>query len=52
MDDAAKGLDKINREAIFENCAPFTECISLINNTQADNAKYLMCDVNAKFNRI
>ena len=24
---------------IFENCAPFTNCISEINNTQVDNAK-------------
>ena len=23
---------------MFINCAPFTECISQINNTQADNA--------------
>ena len=30
-----------NRKVIFKNCAPFTECISEINNTQADNAKYI-----------
>ena len=24
---------------IFKNCAPFANCISEINNTQADNAK-------------
>ena len=24
---------------IFKNCAPFTDCISEINNTQIDNAK-------------
>ena len=27
-----------NRKVIFENCAPFTKCISRINNTQADDA--------------
>ena len=26
---------------ICENCAPFTDSISEINNTQIDNAKYL-----------
>ena len=25
---------------MFKNCAPFTDCISEINNTQIDNAKY------------
>ena len=25
----------------FKNCAPFTSCISEINNTQVDNAKYI-----------
>ena len=28
-----------NKKVIFENCAPFTNCISEINNTQIDNAK-------------
>ena len=28
-----------NKEVIFKNCAPFTNCISEINNTQIDNAK-------------
>ena len=28
-----------NKEVIFKNCAPFTNCLSEINNTQADNAK-------------
>ena len=26
---------------VFKNCAPFTNCISEINNTQIDNAKYI-----------
>ena len=28
-----------NIKIIFKNCAPFTYCISKINNTQVDNAK-------------
>ena len=28
-----------NRKVIFKNCAPFTNCISEINDTQVDNAK-------------
>ena len=28
-------------EVVFKNCAPFTNCISEINNTQIDNAKYI-----------
>ena len=28
-----------NKKVIFKNCAPFTNCISEINNTQRDNAK-------------
>ena len=26
---------------MFKNCAPFTSCISKINNTQIDNAEYI-----------
>ena len=28
-----------DREVVFKNCAPFTDCISEINNTEIDNAK-------------
>ena len=28
-------------KAVFKNCAPSTDCISEINNTQIDNAKYI-----------
>ena len=28
-----------NKKVIFKNCAPFTNCLSEINNTQIDNAK-------------
>ena len=30
-----------NKKVIFKNCAPFTKCISEINNTNVDNAKDL-----------
>ena len=31
--------NNINKKIIFKNCAPFTNCINQINNTQIDNAK-------------
>ena len=34
VDDAAKRWDKKNKGVILKNRAPFTECISKINNTQ------------------
>ena len=37
-DDAAKRLDERNKGIIFKNCAPFTKCISRINNTDIENA--------------
>ena len=37
--DAAKRLDERNKGVIFKNCAPFTKCISRINNTDIDNAQ-------------
>ena len=38
---AAQGaaVNNANKKVIFKNCAPFTNCISEINNTQIDNAK-------------
>ena len=38
-DDAAKRLDERNKGVIFKNCAPFTKCISKINNMEIDNAQ-------------
>ena len=38
---AAKAADRNNSQVTFENCAPFTGCISEKNNTQVDNAKDL-----------
>ena len=39
--DAMRPLDERNKGVIFKNCEPFTDCISEINNTQIDNAKYI-----------
>ena len=36
---AGVALNNTNKKVIFKNCAPFTNCISKINNTQIDNAK-------------
>ena len=39
-DDAAtRQAHERDKGVIFKNCAPFTNCISEINNTQVDNAK-------------
>ena len=36
---AGAAANNTNRKVIFTKCAPFTNCISEINNTQIDNAK-------------
>ena len=45
---------KKNKEVIYKNCAPFTDCISQVNNTEIDNAKdadlVRCCDADVKFN--
>ena len=38
-DAAARQADERDKGGSFKNCAPFTNCISEINNTQVDNAK-------------
>ena len=38
---AGAAANNINKKVIFKNCAPFTNCISKINNTQIDNAEYI-----------
>ena len=38
-DAAARQADERDISVVFKNCAPFTNCISEINNTQVDNAK-------------
>ena len=37
--DAVKRLDERNKGVTFKNCAPFTKCISRINNTDIYNAQ-------------
>ena len=37
--DAAKRLDERNKGVIFKKCAPFTKCISRINNKDIDDAQ-------------
>ena len=36
---AGAAVNNINKKVIFKNCAPFTNCINEIKNTQIDNAK-------------
>ena len=36
---AGAAANNTNKKVIFKNCAPFTNCMSEINNTQIDNAK-------------
>ena len=38
---AGAAANNIGKKVIFKNCAPFTSCISKINNTQIDNAEYI-----------
>ena len=37
--EVAEDSENDNIEAVFKNCAPFTDCMSETNNTQIDNAK-------------
>ena len=41
-DDAAKRVDEREKGSIFQNCVPFTDCISEINNTQIANVKHML----------
>ena len=36
---ASANANNTNKKVIFKNSAPFTNCISEVNNTQIDNAK-------------
>ena len=38
--DAVKRADERNKGVIFKNCAPFTDCIIEINNTQINCKRY------------
>ena len=39
--ERVKERERNNEKVIFKNCAPFTDCISEMHNTQVDNAKDL-----------
>ena len=39
--DAGAVANNTNKKVMFKNCAPFTNCISKINNTQLDNTDYI-----------
>ena len=39
--DAGAAANNTGKKVIFKNCAPFTNCINKINNTQIDNAEYI-----------
>ena len=38
---AAAPPSNADKKVIFENCAPFTSCLSRINNAQIDDAQYI-----------
>ena len=38
-DNTAKRLDERNKNVIFKNCAPFTKCVSRINNKEIDKVQ-------------
>ena len=38
-DDATKRADERDKGVTFKNCAPFTKCLSRINNTDIDTAR-------------
>ena len=38
-DATARQANERNKGVIFKNCVPFTKCISIINNTDIDNAQ-------------
>ena len=38
---AGAAANNTNKKVIFKHCAPFTNCISKINNIHVDNAEYI-----------
>ena len=38
---AGAAANNVTEKVMFKSCAPFTNCISKINNTQIDNAEYI-----------
>ena len=40
VNNTAAAANNTNKKVIFKNCAPCTNCLSKINNTQIDNVEY------------
>ena len=40
-DDVVRQVDERNKGVILKNCAPFTDCVSEINNIHIDNVKHI-----------
>ena len=40
-DNDGAAANNANKKVVFKNCAPFTNCIRKINNTQIDNTEYI-----------
>ena len=38
---ATRWTDKRNKEVVFKNCVPFTDCISEMKNIRVNNARFL-----------
>ena len=38
---ADTNANNTNKKVIFKNCSVFTDCLTEVNNTQVDNAKFL-----------
>ena len=43
-----KRTDERSKGVMFKNCAPFTNCISGINNIHIDNAEYIDVNIDMK----
>ena len=41
VNNTAAAANNTDKKVIFKNCAPFTNCINKISNTQIDNAEYI-----------
>ena len=38
---AGTAVNNTNKKVVFKNCAPFTSCITKVNNAQVDYAEYI-----------
>ena len=42
MTAAGVAVNNTNKKVVFKNCAPLTDCITQINNTQVDEAQNII----------